>query len=107
MRYCFGAAYIFTVLHQGFGMGLDERVLLYTNTLRDARSGAEVGLSWVVGAMLVEAMGTEEQHMHGSLRFSLQRSTRLEAHGAPLLLLALPLVGFVAAVAMLIMRWGT
>lgn len=32
-RYCFGAAYVFVLLHLGLGIGLDERRLAFTNTL--------------------------------------------------------------------------
>ncbi|GLC38951.1 hypothetical protein PLESTB_000464900 [Pleodorina starrii] len=56
VRYCFGAAYILTLLHQGFGLGLDDGRLLFTNTVREGGGGAEVGLNWVLGAAVVDAM---------------------------------------------------
>ncbi|KAG2499851.1 hypothetical protein HYH03_002142 [Edaphochlamys debaryana] len=58
VRYCFGAAYILALLHSGFGMGLDDTRLQWTNTVRDAASGREVGLNWVMGAAVVDAMNS-------------------------------------------------
>ncbi|PNG99613.1 Golgi apyrase, partial [Tetrabaena socialis] len=56
VRYCFGAAYILALLHSGLGMGLDDARLTWTNSITDPHSGAEVGLNWVLGAAVVEAM---------------------------------------------------
>ncbi|KXZ56727.1 hypothetical protein GPECTOR_1g655 [Gonium pectorale] len=56
VRYCFGAAYILALLHSGLGLGLDDARLTWTNTVREASSGAEVGLNWVLGAAVVDAM---------------------------------------------------
>ncbi|GIL99459.1 hypothetical protein Vretimale_4620 [Volvox reticuliferus] len=56
IRYCFGAAYILVLLHHGFGLGLDDDRLRWTNTVREGGNGAEVGLNWVLGAAVVDAM---------------------------------------------------
>ncbi|GIL42985.1 hypothetical protein Vafri_787 [Volvox africanus] len=56
VRYCFGAAYILVLLHHGFGLGLDDDRLRWTNTMREGGNGVEVGLNWVLGAAVVDAM---------------------------------------------------
>ncbi|GLI69002.1 hypothetical protein VaNZ11_013540 [Volvox africanus] len=56
VRYCFGAAYILVLLHHGFGLGLDDNRLRWTNTMREGGNGTEVGLNWVLGAAVVDAM---------------------------------------------------
>jgi len=96
LRYCFGAAYIFTLLHAGFGIALDERSLLFTNTLRN-RQGGEVNLNWITGAFIVEAMNAER---HGMMSF--MRRDGVQAHRTPFLLLALPFAG-AAVIAVLLL----
>eukprot|EP00798_Chlamydomonas_sp_ICE-L_P014093 gene14093-20046_t len=80
-RYCFASAYIFSLLHQ------------------DANSGSDVGMSWVVGAMLVEAMNTER---HGTFHF-LSRGGEHVTHGKHIGLL-LPVVGVLGALALLMLH---
>ncbi|GFR41027.1 hypothetical protein Agub_g1459, partial [Astrephomene gubernaculifera] len=60
VRYCFGAAYILALLHRGLGLGLDDTRLTWTNTVRERSSGAEVGLNWVLGAAVVDAMSDRD-----------------------------------------------
>lgn len=55
VRYCFGAVYVYTLLHEVFQLGLDEQRLAFTNSVQGP-SGGPVTLSWVLGAMVVEGM---------------------------------------------------
>ncbi|GAX79731.1 hypothetical protein CEUSTIGMA_g7172.t1 [Chlamydomonas eustigma] len=86
-RYCFGAAYVFALLHIGLGFGLEDRILRFTNTLKVQRKGAagskghdqaedqvgrkisldsmEVPLNWINGAMIMDAMGEERENVRG------------------------------------------
>ena len=52
---CFGAAYIFTLLGDGFHIGLDEKRLVFSNTARGP-SGERFEAKWVLGALLVEVI---------------------------------------------------
>ena len=71
-RYCFGAAYVFALLHVGLGVGLDERRVIFTNTLKRKQKSSDgdeertVGLSWVTGAAVIDAM-SEEERRRGAL----------------------------------------
>lgn len=55
VRYCFGAVYVYTLLHEVFQLGLDEQRLAFTNSVQGL-SGSPITLSWVLGAMVVEGM---------------------------------------------------
>ena len=48
---CFGEAYIFTLLGDGFHIGLDEKRLVFSNTARGP-SGERFEAKWVLGALL-------------------------------------------------------
>jgi hypothetical protein len=52
---CFGAAYIFTLLSDGFHIGLEEKRLVFSNTARGP-SGERFKAKWVLGALLVEVI---------------------------------------------------
>ncbi|EFJ51965.1 hypothetical protein VOLCADRAFT_120373 [Volvox carteri f. nagariensis] len=110
VRYCFGAAYILALLHSGFGLGLDDGRLWWTNTVREAGEGAEVGLNWVLGAAVVDAMsssggvGGGEEHNRGgaagSQRFWLRDEQGMAAAtGSARMVLMLPLAALAALAA--------
>lgn len=148
-RYCFGAAYVYALLHDVLALPLDERIFLFTNTVKrplrrrgravsnasgsggeqpgsgvvrlgGAKRGAsgagaggralsgtvgsaapaasqidggkaeetvEVGLNWVVGAMLVEAMNSAQYGMRGWM----MRTSHDGQEGSTGFVLALPL----------------
>ncbi len=93
-RYCFGAAYIFNLLHHGLGMGLEERRIRYTNTLRSPAGGPAIRLGWVTGACVCDAMRAERNR---GLLF-MGRGGLLPARvGSPLAALALPGAAVLAA----------
>lgn len=58
-RFCFGAAYIYRLLQDTFGLGLEQQ-LTWSNTVRDVH-GADVGLNWVVGAVVAQVMSQQQQ----------------------------------------------
>jgi hypothetical protein len=47
-RYCFSAAYIVAFLHIGWGVGLTDTAIHFSNSAR------EIPVDWALGAMLME-----------------------------------------------------
>ncbi|MEW5317299.1 MAG: hypothetical protein WDW38_008610 [Sanguina aurantia] len=66
VRYCFGAVYVYTLLHEVFQLGLDEQRLAFTNSVQGP-SGGPITLSWVLGAMVVEGMAEGKRFADGRL----------------------------------------
>lgn len=66
VRYCFGAVYVYTLLHEVFQLGLDEQRLAFTNSVQGL-SGGPITLSWVLGAMVVEGMAEGKKIADGAL----------------------------------------
>ena len=54
---CFGAAYVFTVLSDGFRIGLHDRRLIFSNTVKGPH-GEPFEAKWVLGALLVDVIHT-------------------------------------------------
>eukprot|EP00884_Botryococcus_braunii_P020664 jgi/Botrbrau1/7281/Bobra.0318s0018.1 len=71
LRYCFGAAYIVALLHDGFGVGMEDRQIAYTGKVQSPE-GVEISLDWTLGAAVMQMTGP---HNRNSLRhgFSLRK----------------------------------
>ncbi|KAK9818195.1 hypothetical protein WJX72_008615 [[Myrmecia] bisecta] len=71
LKYCFSAAYIVALLHDGFGLGMDERQLHFTNSVTDRR-GLQVDIDWTTGAAVVAAaLASSGARSHSSYDFLL------------------------------------
>ncbi|URD99822.1 GDA1 CD39 family protein [Musa troglodytarum] len=67
-RYCFSAAYIVALLHDSFGIPLDDKRIEYTNQVGD------VEIEWALGAYIVQSMTKSSENadwvtamIHGDL----------------------------------------
>ena len=60
---CFGAAYIFTVLSDGFHIGLHDRRFIFSNTVMGPFK-EPFEAKWVLGALLVDVMHTAMSSNH-------------------------------------------
>lgn len=59
VRYCFSAAYMWTLLHKHLGLGLHERRVLFANTVTSpASSGRDVSVDWPLGALVLRIART-------------------------------------------------
>ncbi|GLI64384.1 hypothetical protein VaNZ11_007650 [Volvox africanus] len=54
LKVCFGSAYIYTLLRQGFRMGSREAAYLRFSNRVERPDGSMVEVNWVLGALLVE-----------------------------------------------------
>ncbi|KAL3136987.1 hypothetical protein ABBQ32_006584 [Trebouxia sp. C0010 RCD-2024] len=54
LHFCFSAAYIVALLHDGFKLGMHERRLRFTNYVEDPQ-GRSTDIDWTLGAVVVQA----------------------------------------------------
>ncbi|KAA6427188.1 MAG: hypothetical protein FRX49_02945 [Trebouxia sp. A1-2] len=99
LHFCFSAAYIVALLHDGFKLGMQERRLRFTNYVEDPQ-GNSMDIDWTLGAVVVQTAlmqspASDRRSFLQPYDHSLNSGSSFCEHSLAVVLL----VGFVAALA--------
>ncbi|DBB04521.1 TPA: Golgi apyrase [Trebouxia sp. C0004] len=99
LHFCFSAAYIVALLHDGFKLGMQERRLRFTNYVEDPQ-GNSMDIDWTLGAVVVQTAlmqspASDRRSFLQPYDHSLHSRNSFCEHSLAVVLL----VGFVAALA--------